>query len=437
MKKLILLFYLILLPALLSAQPGTWSEQNSGVTTNLNSVWRVNNFTALACGEFGTVLRTSNGGSNWINQTGNGIPLNVTLVSISGYGSVALVAGYSGTDTWVWKTTNSGLNWIQVFYQPGGFINSIWMNSATDCFMYGDPVGGRWSLWKSNDGGSNWDSTGLYLGQSGTETGYNNAMVIQSSRIWFGTNNSRIYYSSNYGINWTSLSTSPEVDSYTIWFHPMVSTGQGLFGGENLYKTTNNGTNWSSLPTVSTGQFSGITSLPLLVDKLLVQPVWYIRNLNLIYYSSNYGTNWSIDYTNPSGVVTYKHMSMAYWGSGIWVVGTLGKISYHSPLVGIIKSDSKIPSSFSLFQNYPNPFNPTTMIKFAVLKTGFVKVVVFDVIGKEVRTLVNEKLQPGTYETTYDGSTLNSGMYFCKMSVSQAGTTAEVFSETKKMLMVK
>ena len=69
-------------------------------------------------------------------------------------------------------------------------------------------------------------------------------------------------------------------------------------------------------------------------------------------------------------------------------------------------------------------------MKFEIAKLGNVKILVYDITGREVRTLVNERLQPGTYETSFDGSMLNSGVYFYKM-------VTDGFTETKKMLMVK
>ncbi len=98
--------------------------------------------------------------------------------------------------------------------------------------------------------------------------------------------------------------------------------------------------------------------------------------------------------------------------------------------IGIRNINSEIPSSFSLSQNYPNPFNPTATIKFTVAKLSKVKIVVYDVMGREVQTLVNEMLQPGTYETSFDGSQFTSGVYFYKLETNG-------FSETKKMLMIK
>ena len=96
----------------------------------------------------------------------------------------------------------------------------------------------------------------------------------------------------------------------------------------------------------------------------------------------------------------------------------------------------ELPTKYSLSQNYPNPFNSSSKFKFQNSKLGDVKIVVYDIMGREVQTLVNETLKPGTYEATFDGSALNSGVYFYKLSVADP-TGRNGFTETKKMLMIK
>jgi len=91
---------------------------------------------------------------------------------------------------------------------------------------------------------------------------------------------------------------------------------------------------------------------------------------------------------------------------------------------------AEVPLKYELSQNYPNPFNSTSNLKFEIANLGNVRIIVYDIMGREVQTLVNERLQPGTYETTFEGSMLNSGVYFYKLSVGD-------FTETKKMLLVK
>jgi len=89
-----------------------------------------------------------------------------------------------------------------------------------------------------------------------------------------------------------------------------------------------------------------------------------------------------------------------------------------------------VPKKYSLSQNYPNPFNPSTTIRYELPHAAEVKLTIFDALGREVQTLVNEKSQPGTYEATFDGSALNSGVYFYKL-------ITDGFTETKKMILIK
>ncbi|MBE2216878.1 MAG: T9SS type A sorting domain-containing protein [Ignavibacteria bacterium] len=98
--------------------------------------------------------------------------------------------------------------------------------------------------------------------------------------------------------------------------------------------------------------------------------------------------------------------------------------------IGIQQMSNEIPAQFELYQNYPNPFNPTTNIKLQIPESGLVKLVVFDVTGREVAELVNETLGAGEYKVDFNASGLTSGVYFYRLE-------AEGFSEIKKMILVK
>jgi len=98
--------------------------------------------------------------------------------------------------------------------------------------------------------------------------------------------------------------------------------------------------------------------------------------------------------------------------------------------VGVNQISSKVPESFKLHQNYPNPFNPKTKIKMDIQKRCDVTLVVYDIIGRKVATLINEKLKPGTFEVEFDGNNNPSGVYFYKLTTND-------FSEVKKMLLIK
>jgi hypothetical protein len=103
---------------------------------------------------------------------------------------------------------------------------------------------------------------------------------------------------------------------------------------------------------------------------------------------------------------------------------------------GTINLGSETPNSFKLSQNYPNPFNPATKIKFDIIKSAngiqnsLVTLKVFDITGREVATLVNQTLQAGTYEVTFDAASLNSGVYYYRL-------TTDGYSDTKKMILLK
>jgi len=127
--------------------------------------------------------------------------------------------------------------------------------------------------------------------------------------------------------------------------------------------------------------------------------------------------------------VNYK-VGQDYGGHSLIGCYINGVLYGDTTLTGINQIGSELPSSYSLGQNYPNPFNPTTNIKFSIIKSADVKLIVYDVQGREVQTLVNETLKPGTYEASFDGAALNSGIYFYKLSAGD-------FSETKKMLLIK
>lgn len=101
-----------------------------------------------------------------------------------------------------------------------------------------------------------------------------------------------------------------------------------------------------------------------------------------------------------------------------------------SNAIGIEQISSNVPNGFSLEQNYPNPFNPETKIRFSIPAKENVRLTVFDALGREIETLVNESLAAGTYEVNFERSNLSSGVYFYKI-------TSGNFTQTKSMVIVK
>lgn len=263
--------------------------------------------------------------------------------------------------------------------------------------------------------------------------------------IYIGTTpttsvSAKVFRSVNGGSNWTDITASlPNRYPTRITTNPYKASEVyitfGGFGSGHVYKSSDAGTTWiditSNLPDVPA---QSVFSDPLYPNNI------YVGNDLGVYASTNGGTTWG-EYRNgmPYSIVfdlSYvpvgRKMRALTHGSGIW------EIKLSSNPVIIQNENNIIPKEYSLKQNYPNPFNPVTKIKFDIPSLSFPNVSignpvilkVYDIAGREVQTLVNESLKPGTYEATFDGSKLNSGVYFYKM-------TAGNYSETKKMLFIK
>jgi len=178
--------------------------------------------------------------------------------------------------------------------------------------------------------------------------------------------------------------------------------------------------------------------------KIVVKEIKFINNTtgfltNLqeknIFYTTNGGSNWI--YSIIGSNVGLIDMFLNNQGLGI-TVGYRGKIYRTTNLGGIIginNNNEIIPNDFELFQNYPNPFNPSTKIKYQI-KTEVrsqgseVKLIIFDILGREIETMVNSKQKPGIYEVTFDGNNLSSGIYFYRIVVGD-------FASVKRMVLIK
>lgn len=398
----------------------------------------------LAVCNNGNSLITSNGGGTWsISNLGINYHLNSVFFIDQNTGYIA--GGYSifipPTNTSyyskIYKSTNGGINWNLIFglnNEPGELKSIIFISNNT-----GFSVGSGGILRKTTNSGTNWITQ--YLGSDWL----NSVSFINPNTGFISGSNGNIYKTTDSGGSWVLINTGFNLSLYSIAF-PSDNTGY-IASNNQVIKTTNGGLNWVSNNITLSYSFQ-INKISFLDNNIgfavgLSFPIY--GRAGEIFKTTNGGINWqhlSFSSTNPTyqrrGLNSIQFLN-ENTGYIMGEIATILKTTNGGSTIYIIPISSKTPNSISMYQNYPNPFNPTTIIKFDVaMDSRFpgndppwqVVLKVYDVMGREVQTLVNERLQPGTYEVSFDGSSLTSGVYFYKLITNG-------YTETRKMLLLK
>jgi len=299
-------------------------------------------------------------------------------------------------ETLLYKSNDGGNTWV---VSDSSYYREMVFHPTNPNIIYG--IKEYWFIRKSTNGGETWETINNNLVYSDNnvrvlEIDNNNPNILYCG-LWYDYDhpeNWRLAITTNGGESWeridsTLLEIDPEGSVYDILLDP---NKEGRFyvsytGG--LYLTEDNGKHYQKI------------------------------------YSGEAGRIWS-DNKTPATI---------YFNSDKGLLRTVDTF-----VVGIKNDKPVIPLNFVLYQNYPNPFNPTTTIKYSIATSsplakgrteeGFVTLKVYDVLGREVATLVNEKQSPGSYSVMFNASGIPSGIYFYKL-------TAGKFSQTKKMLLLK
>lgn len=245
------------------------------------------------------------------------------------------------------------------------------------------------------------------------------------------------YWSYNIASNtWTKIGHAPVSNSGTA-----ISTYQN-----NLYFLGYS--NWTIVLDLNTRQVRDFQSSPMPVPR---QNSAFVQFDDIAYMFGGEGSvlqdMWSFDMTTESWTqmedipIPLKYASATIYDNQIFLNGglddndSINTLSWVYRLAPTSMNNDKIQNEFELMNNYPNPFNPSTKIKFtlpsdAKREASNVKLIVYDLLGREVSTLLNAKLSRGVYEVEFNATDLNSGIYFYKLTSGQ-------FSEIKKMVFIK
>ncbi|HEY5124998.1 MAG TPA: T9SS type A sorting domain-containing protein [Ignavibacteria bacterium] len=379
-----------------------WVQISNGIGASQTIESFASSENYIFAGTYGVYVSTNNG-SNWTQTSLNNEAVKALVVSGSNI--------FAGTNNGIYRSTNKGNSWTQ-FAFSGVEILSI---AFSGNYILAGTV--NYGMYLSTNNGNNWNQTNLNEGNI-------TSIVLSGNNIFAGKSSDYpIYYggvfrSTDNGYTWTWTSLQH------IYVTSIAVTGNNIFAGvevSGVYSSTNDGNNWTQ-----TGlNNKNVYSLATIENNIFAGTYQYG-----VYLSKDNGTNW-VQKNQGFNLIPSVHALLI--ANNYIFAGTSGQSVWRrdlSEITGIQNISTEIPSQFSLSQNYPNPFNPTTVINFQLSVAGQVVLKVYDVMGREVQTLVNESLKPGTYEASFDGSQLTSGVYFYKLSAGD-------FSETKKMLMVK
>ncbi len=394
----------------------SWYRPNSISSASLNSIDITENDIVYVAGSSGTLLKSTNGGDVWfslVSGTANHLRDIEFINSNLGY-----CVGDSGT---ILKTTDGGLTWFPQISGTTENLYSIFIVDANNLYIGGT----NGTILKSVDGGIEWSI------QNSDVTNTIEDMHFIDNDTGFASGRSFLISTTDGGTNWIQIYTGGfHYDIFTSIYFQNINVGYITssvyapdFSVGEIWKTNDGGNNWIQL--YSTGNY-------------LNDIVFIDENLGFaagvggtIVKTTNSGSVWQIEETPTIEFVRDIDFSIPIGGylDG-FAVGQDGIILKRGGITSV-KSDETLITNYSLSQNYPNPFNPSTIIQYAVSNRQFVNLKVYDVLGNEISTLVNEEKPAGVYEVEFISKGLPSGVYLYRLSVDNN------YNETRKMLLIK
>lgn len=334
------------------------------------------------------------------------------------------------------RSTDKGISFSGVTMGSGGtvgFLAPYILGISNSNIVYS----GRSIIHKSTNGTSGFTAQNGGVALNGTNPplamgiSYTNPDILYVSTSPI-SNSNVMFRTTNGGTNFVNITNGlPNRYITDIAIDPandqnvfVVASG---FGSGHVFKSTNRGNNWIDIT-------NGLPDLPtnaIVVDNLN-SDIIYVGNDLGVYLTTNGGTNWQSYNTGlPVGCVIYdinivrlsRKLRIFTHGNG-----NFERKMYDGTVS--VTGGNEVINGYDLKQNYPNPFNPATTIEFSIPKSSFVKLVIYDICGREVEKIVNKEISPGSYRINWNAASFPSGTYFYRL---QAGE----FESTKRMMLVK
>ncbi len=461
MKTFLKILFFFLLVTQISFSQWYWHNPLA-FGTSLNDVCFVEENIGVAVGDLGTILRTSDGGDNWIVQSSGTIStLNGVYFTDVNTGTAVgfdLVADTNSNPFVgiILRTTDGGNNWTKQTNGANCMLNDVHFIDVNNGTIVGGSdglSGGPGTILRTTDGGENWviqlsDTTAIaFNGVYFTDVNTGTAVGCGHWNAALQRYESKILRTTNGGINWISQNSGVTGQLHSVCF---TNANVGwIVGGDGyanslgiMLKTTDGGDTWIDLGSIFT---SGLYDVCFTDANTIIAvgSTWVDNNrASGFIKTTDSGNSWfgyslvpngwfsAVSFTDSDhGTIVCSDESN---GSGVILRTTDGGNNWVNQNVTFAEEGQtqKLPIEYFLSQNYPNPFNPSTKLSYSITQSGLVTLKVYDVLGTEIETLVNEGKPVGTYELNWNGANLPSGVYFYRL---QAGS----FVQTRKMILLK
>ena len=397
-----------------------------------------------------TAINVSGGISNWFARSTDGGAV-WTASTISGAGNLdnGSITGLDAMTAWVtkrdlsrtasggvFKTTDGGVTWFrQSSAYNGTGDNPMFIHfwNADTGLVVGENVN-SWKIYTTSDGGTYWSFVPIAniptINGDILSEGFEYEVV--GNTFWFCTSTGRVFRSKDRGHTWTASAIGQGYGRvHSVAFQDQNIGLATTFVGNSptTVKTTDGGDTWFPITPPNRPTPHILEHVPGTTDVYVVTGHIWPGTLTGSAYTLDAGSTWiNID--------NLDHGQSVFIAPNVgWIGGFPNQQGNMSKWIGTVlpvqeEKNSSQPENFNLMQNYPNPFNPSTIIQFQVPNSSFVNLKVYDILGREVATLLNEEKTVGSYEINFNAVGLSSGIYFYKL---QAGS----FVETKKMIFIK
>jgi len=445
-KSFLLFFLLTAFFSFSTSVDAQWVRQTNGLPSDWGIGWTIDasdSNNALISTSAG-LFKTTDGGDSWINIF---LPDTITEtgidVSISDE-SHFWIATELGK---IIATTDAGENWSIQFDDESqtDFMNYIEMFDESNGVAMGDapfPFQNKPAVFLlTTDGGSSWvksnDTTFIDVVSGDTWRRLDFTDLMHGYFYESGINPQKLFKTSDGGASWIEANyngscTVLKCFNEEIILLQSITCNPQCVG--TIYKTTDGGGTWTESQ-LGESWGNDFEFIPGDASKV------FFTDYDNLYFSSDSGITWGEIFVDT----TELKLRDIVFSDSIhgWILGDDGKL-FRTNNGGVLTGTDEIvylPTEFSLSQNYPNPFNPTTIIQYQVSNISHVTLKVYDILSREVATLVNTEQSAGNYEVAFNVETLRatslpSGVYFYRMQVNPV-SGAGGFTETKKMVMLK